>query len=71
MAKFRTGQEVCWNWGEGIAKGKITEIYTSEVTKTLKGTEVTRNASEKEPAYLIEQDDGDQVLKSASEIETA
>lgn len=30
--------------------------------------ERTRNASEDEPAYLIEQEDGDEVLKSGSEL---
>ena len=36
---------------------------------TIKGTDVSRNATDKEPAYLIEQDDGDRVLKSHSEIQ--
>ncbi len=71
MAKFETGQKVRWKWGEGSAEGKITKVYTSNVTKTLKGTEVTRNASEDEPAYLIEQEDGSEVLKSGSEIDAA
>ena len=66
---FRTGQYVKWNWGSGTAKGKITERFEREVTRTLKGTEVTKNGDEDNPAYLIEQDDGDEVLKRGSEID--
>ena len=71
MADLRKGQRVKWKWGNGTGEGTIVERYTSSVTKTLKGTEVTRNATEEDPAYLIEQADGDQVLKSTSEIEAA
>ena len=46
----------------------MTERFTSEVTRTIDGNEVTRDASEDEPAYMIEQEDGDRVLKSASEL---
>ena len=63
------GDEVKWNWGDGTASGTVKERFTSKVTRTIKGNEVTRDASEDEPAYLIEQDDGDRVLKSASELE--
>ncbi|MBO6674853.1 MAG: DUF2945 domain-containing protein [Rhizobiales bacterium] len=69
MAKsYSEGTSVEWNWGQGTGTGKVVEIYTSDVTKTIKGTEVTRNASSDDPAYLIEQEDGDQVLKSHSEL---
>lgn len=66
-----TGDKVQWNWGNGTGTGTIKQIYTDAVTKTIKGTEVTRNATDDDPAYLIEQDDGDRVLKSGSEIEAA
>ena len=36
--------------------------------KTIAGTEVVRDADEDNPAYLVEQDDGDRVLKSESEL---
>lgn len=65
---FRKGSKVTWTWGAHEAHGKIIERFTNHVTRTIKGTEVTRDASRKEPAYLIEQEDGDQVLKSRSEL---
>lgn len=65
---FRKGSKVSWTWGAHEAHGKIIERFTRRVTRTIKGTEVTRDASRKEPAYLIEQEDGDHVLKSRSEL---
>jgi hypothetical protein len=67
--KFRTGDEVRWNWGEGTASGTIKQIYTEDVTREIAGSEIKRTASDDEPAYLIRQDDGDEVLKSETEIE--
>jgi len=68
---FRKGTNVEWDWGKGTATGKIDETYRKKVTLTLKGSEITRNASDEEPAYRIAQDDGDEVLKSATEIRKA
>lgn len=65
---YREGSEVSWDWGNGTAEGTVKERYTKEVTKTLKGNEVTREGSEDDPAYLIEQDDGSEVLKLKSEL---
>lgn len=65
---LRKGSNVSWSWGKNTAHGKIVDKFTEKVTRKIKGTEVTRDASEDEPAYLIEQEDGDQVLKSASEL---
>jgi len=66
---FGKGQKVAWNWGSGKGTGKIKERFEREVTRTLKGSEITRNGSADNPAYLIEQDDGDEVLKLGSELE--
>ncbi|MBB5514155.1 hypothetical protein FHS89_000153 [Rubricella aquisinus] len=71
MANITVGDTVEWNWGNGTGTGRVTERFTSKVTRTLSGTEVTRDASEDEPAFLIEQEDGDQVLKSITELDPA
>ena len=71
MADFKEGDRVRWNWGGGTGEGTVAKKYTGRVTLKIKGTEVTRNASEDEPAYRIEQDDGDNVLKSGSELDRA
>mgnify|MGYP005984241867 FL=1 len=66
---FQSDQYVQWDWGNGTAKGQIKERFEREVTRTLQGSEITRKGSEDNPAYLIKQDDGDEVLKLGSEIE--
>lgn len=71
MSGYSEGTQVKWNWGNGTAQGEIETVYTSDVTRTIKGTDVTRNASDNVPAYYIKQDDGDAVLKSHSEVEKA
>lgn len=71
MANYRKGSRVKWNWANGTGEGKIVEVFTSPVERTIKGSKIKRNASKDEPAYLIEQEDGDKVLKSASELSSA
>jgi len=71
MAGYSEGTKVEWNWGNGKGTGKIVQIYTQKRTLKIDGTEVTRDASEDEPAYKIEQDDGDEVFKSHSEVTKA
>lgn len=71
MSGYSEGTKVKWNWGNGTGEGEIETVYTEDVTRTIKGNDVTRNASEDEPAYYIKQDDGDAVLKSHSEVEKA
>ena len=65
---YDIGDEVKWKWGASWAHGKITQRFTKRVSRTINGSEVVRNADRKNPAYLIEQDDGDRVLKSHGEL---
>jgi hypothetical protein len=65
---YSEGTNVEWDWGNGTGTGKVAKIYTQKITLKIKGTEVTRDASKDEPAYRIQQDDGDEVLKSHSEL---
>ena len=68
---FRTDQYVEWDWGNGKGCGQVKERFEREVTRTLQGTEVTKDGDEDNPAYLIKQDDGDKVLKRGSELKAA
>jgi len=68
---IRTGSEVSWKWGPNRAEGKVVEIFHDSVTRTLQGSEITRHGDQDNPAYLIEQDDGSQVLKLRSEVDRA
>ena len=69
MGSYNEGDTVSWSWGGGRASGKVVEKHKDEVTKTIKGSEVKRNGTEDNPAILIEQDDGTQVLKLESEVD--
>lgn len=68
---IREGSTVTWSWGNGTATGKVTATHSKPVTRTLKGTEVTRNGSKDDRALEIEQDDGTKVLKLTSEVDKA
>jgi hypothetical protein len=66
---FRKGEAVTWRWGANTAHGKVAERFERRVQRTIKGDRIVRNGSAKNPAYLIEQEDGDRVLKLGSELE--
>lgn len=66
---IRTGTTVTWKWGSSRAEGTVSEVHHEEVTRTTKGSTVTRKGSDDNPAYVIEQDDGTVVLKLSSEVE--
>ncbi len=66
---IRKGTTVTWKWGANEAEGTVTEVHHDKVTRTSKGSEITRNGSDDDPAYVIEQEDGTTVLKLRSEVE--
>lgn len=66
---IREGTQVQWKWGQATATGVVEETFHERVTRTIEGSEITRDASEDEPAYLIKQEDGSKVLKSSTEVE--
>ena len=71
MSGYSKGDKLEWDWGNGTGTGKVTEVFTEKVTRTISGSEITRNASDDEPAYMLEQEDGDRVLKGHSEVRKA
>ena len=68
---YASGDKVEWDWGNGTAEGKVTDTHAQKITRTIKGSEVTRDGSEDDPALEIEQEDGTKVLKLASEVRKA
>lgn len=68
---IKKGTKVKWNWGSGTATGKVIETFTESVTKTIKGSKITRNGEKGNMALFIEQEDGDKILKSESEVTKA
>lgn len=68
---IKEGTKVKWSWGNGSATGKVEKIYHKDISRTINGNGVKREANDKSPAYYIKQEDGQAVLKSASEVERA
>lgn len=44
--QIRTGSPVSWDWGNGTAEGKVQEIHREEITKKIKGNQVTDTVGE-------------------------
>jgi hypothetical protein len=65
---IRKGSKVAWKWAEGQAEGKVLETFTKEISKTIKGSKITRKGEKGNKALLIEQTDGEKVLKLESEV---
>jgi hypothetical protein len=68
---MRKGTTVSWKYGTGTATGKIEETHKESVTRTLKGSEITRNGTPDNPAFVIVQENGDRVIKLQSEVKEA
>ena len=68
---YREGQKVSWNWGNGTGHGKVLQKFARKVQRTIKGEKIVRNGTENNPAYLIDSDNGSQVLKRGSELQSA
>ena len=69
MRKYKKGSNVRWSWGNGTGYGRVTDSFTRRVQRTINGSKIVKNGTDRCPAYLIEQDDGSRVLKLHSEIE--
>jgi hypothetical protein len=65
---FAEGDDVKWNWGQGQAEATVKEVHTERVERTIKGSKKTRNGTEDNPAYVLEQSNGQTVLKLHSEL---
>ena len=65
---IRKGSKVKWKWGQGEATGTVKETYSEKVTKTIEGSEITRNGEEGNKALYIEQENCSKVLKLEGEV---
>ncbi|WP_194850488.1 hypervirulence associated TUDOR domain-containing protein [Nonlabens antarcticus] len=68
---IKEGTKVRWKWGNGTAEGVVQSTFSKKVTRTIKGSEITRDGEEGNKALYIKQEDGDAVLKLESEVERA
>ncbi len=66
---YEEGSRVRWKWGEGYGHGTIQSVFTRKTVRKIDGAEVIRLGSKDDPAYYIDSDQGNNVLKLHSEIE--
>ncbi len=71
MSSFESGDKVKWSWGQGHGTGTVQSVFTEKTTRQISGNEVVRHGSKDDPALYIDSDDGSNVLKLASECESA
>jgi len=69
MAQVNEGDRVTWKWGQGEASGKVKSVFVKKTTRTIKGSEITRNGTKVDSALYIGEENTDDVLKLASEAE--
>ena len=69
MKNLEEGTRVSWAWGNGRADGVIQSVFEEKTGRKIEGTEVTRHGSKDDPALYIQQENGSNVLKLASEVE--
>ena len=66
---YSEGDSVKWAWGSGYGHGTVQSVFTKKTVRKIDGNEVTRNGCSDNPAYYIQVDDGNNVLKLHSEVE--
>ena len=69
MAGLKEGDAVKWKYGNGYGRGTVQSTFTEKTTRTIDGNEVVRDGSQDDPAVYVKVDDGNNVLKLASELE--
>lgn len=68
MKAFRKGTLVQWKWAGGKVSGKVEEVFKMSITKTIKGSKITRHGSDEKPAYLVRSEAGNIALKLHTEL---
>lgn len=68
LEPFAPGDRVKWKWGAHWAEGVVSEVFTTSVERVIKGTRIVRHGETDNPAYLIVQESGAEVLKKHSEL---
>lgn len=69
--QINKGDKVTWKWGRGVARGTVDEIHPEKTTRSIKGAKVTRKGTNKNPALIIKQKDGQRVMKAKREVKSA
>lgn len=68
MKPFKKKTPVQWKWAGGKVSGVVEEIFLESITKTIKGSKITRHGSPEKPAYLVRSEAGNIALKLQTEL---
>ena len=66
---YSEGDKVKWKWGGGHGRGTVQSVFEEKTTRTIDGEEITKHGSKDDPAVYVDVEDGNNVLKLASELE--
>jgi len=67
--KLSKNSKVTWQWLGRPIHGVVKEVYDHKVTRNIKGSNITRNGTKENPAYLVESDAGNLALKLGTELQ--
>ncbi|NDK09565.1 DUF2945 domain-containing protein [Candidatus Gracilibacteria bacterium] len=69
MKNLQKGEYVNWMRHDNEKmRGRIVDVFIEEFTRTIEGQEFHRNPTIDAPAYLIEQDSGEEFILSHNEL---
>jgi len=66
---IRQNAKVKWKWGDKYVKGMVLRSYARRRTLVVGDTTIIRHGRLRNRALLIEQEDGNHVLKLESEVQ--
>ena len=66
---IQVGDEVGWQWLNGVAMGVVLEVHPTRHEIISKGAHVVRNGTPEDPAVVIRHTKGALVLKLAHELQ--
>lgn len=66
---MKPGDHVAWKWGNGLAKGRVVSVHNEPTMLSTNGKNVRRIGTKNNPAIIIENKSGGDVLKLMSEVQ--
>lgn len=66
---MKVGDQVGWQWGNGLATGEVIDIRHEKTVIESKGKCITRNGRDDDPAVIIRSDNGSKVVKLEHEVQ--
>jgi hypothetical protein len=65
---YLVGDKVFWKWMGNRVCGSVLEVHLLPIVKEIKGKYIKRNGSIEKPAYYLQSEAGNYVLKLQTEL---